>query len=456
MASYADREAFIPYRRADIIQICIEDGRLAPEQIPLFQDFCTILSAYYHVQSQKLLETLKDAFTPFNPDIDTRIRNNPTAEVQQQMEQQLVQAFEKVLKQANYTPLSSDDLQGAFASESLITLKTSVDFDDYEHVIFYFRGDNYTTATVKKWGFKKVEIEIDNLERVALLLKFKDSDHFLARKHKIEELSFTPGKMYIYLYKNVPRSDLEILFPNVKVRMNWKDRLLFIVPALVAASQLLIKIVPSLLIIAGVIALVTLGTDAAAWFSVDQRTMSNVLPVLITALTIGMTLGGFAFKQYTSYKHKRLQFLKRVTDTLFFKNLVTNAGVLYTLIDAAEEEECKEIILVYYHLLIAEQGLSREALDNAIEQWMETRLDARIDFDIGKTLRNLEALQAPIGPVQSDGNAGMTHVALLQTDTQGIHRVLPLSEANAVMDYIWDNIFQYTSPTLDELLSDSR
>lgn len=436
MAIHTDREAFIPYRRSDLVEICIRDGKLNEAQSQKFRQFCEILSAYYHFTSQKSLEVLKEAFAPFNPDADTRICAVPTPEELEQKEEQLVNAFEQVLQQANYTQLSEDDLQRAFESESLIPLKTAVDFNDYTRIVCYYRGDNFKTAYFKKF-FRRTERTIDNLERVALLLKFKDEAYFQARNRKIEELSFTPGKMYLYIYKDIPKHDIELLFPNVEVRMNWKDRLLFLVPAIGGAIPLLLKILPSILIIIGVLVLLTMGEETASVIAdVSSENTSNLLPTLLAAFSVGATLGGFAVRQYTSYKKKQLQFLKQVSDTLFFKNLVTNQGVLYTLIDNAEEEECKEVILVYYHLLTTGGGLSGEQLDDAIEHWMEEHLDARIDFDIANTLTAMRALQAPVN--------GGTMKSLVQCDEQGGCRVLPVDEAKELIDYVWDNVFQYS------------
>lgn len=445
MAEHADREAFIPYRRADLVELCIEDGQLDPNDIQQFRDFCEILSAYYHFKSHRTLEVLKDNFAPFNPDADTRTRVDLSPEQVDVMEERLARAFETVLQCANYTRLSQADLEGAFATESLIPLKTSVDFEEYERVIFYYRGDNFKTITIKRLFWRK-EMVVDNLERVALLLKFKDAPYFEARKVKVEDLNFEPGKMYLYIYKNIPRFDLELLFPNVKVSMNWRDRLMFVVPAIGSAVAMVAKVLPSLVIIFAVIVILLLGTDVASRFDIESGADVDTLAALTAALSIAMTLGGFAYKQYSDYTKKRTQFLKKVTDTLFFKNLVTNQGVLYTLIDAAEEEETKEIILVYYHLLIAGQPLTAEQLDDRIETWMGQKLDAHIDFDIQKTLTNLAGMHAPVA-TGMDGET--TDVALLRVDARGAYQAVPMNDAKAVIDYIWDNIFHYPMSSED-------
>lgn len=454
MAEYRDREAFIPYRRADLIKLCIQDGRLSKDKHQAFRDFCEVLAAYCHMQSHHLLEELKDTFAPFNPDADTKRPIVLTEDERDQREEQLVQSFETVLQHANYSKLSDEDLEEAFRQESLIPVKTKVDFEDYKRVVFYYRGDNFKTMTFKRFWFWNRDRKIDNLERVALLLKFKDEDYFKSKKLNIEDLNFTPGKMYLYLYKNIPRFDLELLFPNVKVSMNWRDRLLFGVPAIGAAVPLAIRVLPSLLLVVGAIIILFLGLEAGTQLASDlqipvtSEEAQNLFPILVATLSIGMTLGGFAFKQYSSYKNKRLKFLKQVADTLFFKNLVSNAGVLYTLVDSANEERCKEMMLVYYHLLTAEQPLTKAEVDDRIEEWMEQQLDTKIDFDIRKTLDNLAKLQAPLAETYGATN-GQTTVSLVNLDDTQRYQALPLHDAKAVIDYVWDNVFQYTTPSID-------
>ncbi|MEM9510485.1 MAG: DUF3754 domain-containing protein, partial [Cyanobacteria bacterium P01_E01_bin.35] len=159
---------------------------------------------------------------------------------------------------------------------------------------------------------------------------------------------------------------------------------------------------------------------------------------------LAITLGGFAFKQFTKYKNKQIKFQKNVTETLFYRNLANNSGVFKYLIDAAEEEECKEIILVYYHLLTSSNPLTPSALDDRIETWMEHKLGTKIDFDIEKPLRNLAAIKAPIKH-SVDNEYSVKQVSLLQRDHQNHCQVLSLSEAKSMIDYVWDNIFDYSS-----------
>lgn len=450
MATYEDREAFIPYRKSDIVELCVEDGKLSEEDGRKFREFCEILSSYYHFEFHELLEKLKDNFAPFDPDADTKPRIEPTAEDLKNKEHNLVENLSHVLEKANYTKLSEEALAKAMEEESLITLNMDIDFDDFETWVCYHRGDGQEPVQVKKGLIRalkekpfsmKEEIQVDVFNRVVLLLKFKEEDYFEKTKKgrkKLKEGNFTPGKTYVYLYKNIPKADLEVLFPNVEISMNMKDRLMLIGPAVAGAIPVLLKVLPSLLLIIGVIFLVAFGAeDTAKWFGMDQEKAKNVMPILVASLSAMAVLGGFGFKQYVKYKNKRIAFLKDVTDTLFFKNLDSNSGVFNMLIDAAEEEENKEVILAYYHLLTS-GDLTEEALDDKIESWLEEKFNTEIDFNVDKALAKMQKLK---GMVERDGQE--VEVSLLTKNEEGVCHILSIDDSKTVIDYVWDNIFDY-------------
>jgi len=280
-----------------------------------------------------------------------------------------------------------------------------------------------------------------------LLIKFKDEAYFEEKGRKIPELNFQPGKMYLYFYKNIPRYDLEVLFPNLRTRMNLKDRLLFGIPAIAVLLSVVIKIIPQVMIIVGVVLFVTVGPSVAQKFSkVDETTVKDVMTLIAAIASLSLGLGGFAYKQYSNYRNKEMRLQKTVTETLFFKNLASNASVFQALVDAAEEEECKQIILVYYHLLANPDRLTKEGLDDLIEQWLEERFGVKIDFDVERTVQYLESTKGKL--LDKDQRLEIPEAALLRRDAEGICHPLALSEANMVIDYIWDNYFQYANMAL--------
>ncbi len=444
MAVNHNREAFIPYSRQEIIELCIADGIAIADQ-QNFRDFCNILAAYYHFKLHYALENLKANFVPFNPDIATdKSRKTLTNWELKQKEDNLVTTFESILRRANYYPISQRELKKALLEDSMFDLKTEVNFEDFERMICYCRGDSAEKITVKKWLFKKVTKKIDVYERVVLLIKFKAKKRFEDKPVVKEELNFQPDKIYLYLYKNLSKLDIEFIFPNVEMSMNLKDRLLFGVPAIGAAVPLIIKVLPQILLILGVIIYLTLGYQPISELKVREEEVRNIMPLIITVFSLIITLGGFAFKQFTNYKNKQIKFQKNIMETLFYRNIANNSGVFQYLIDAAEEEECKEIILVYYHLLTSSSPLTAAELDDRIESWMLERFGTIIDFDIEKTLRNLAAIKATIQSNEANSYA-VKQVSLLKRDRDNRCQALPLSEAKSVIDNVWDNIFDYSA-----------
>ena len=338
--------------------------------------------------------------------------------------------------------MSKAALQKALQETSLIKLRTDVDFKDFDEVICYYRGDAPQTITLKKLLRKDVEFTFDVFERVVLLVKYKGEKYFAKRKAKRKNLKGIPGKVYIYMYKNIPKFDLELIFPNVKTSMTWKDRLFFGVPIIGAAIPIILKTLPQIIIIVGLVLFFTVGPSALKNLNTTEDEVRNIMPVLLALFSLGMTFGGFAFKQFTNYKNKQIKFQKNVTETLFFKNLASNVSVFQSLIDSAEEEECKEIILVYYHLLTSSKSLTAEQLDDKIEAWMEEKLNTHIDFDIHGPLNNLEAIKASL--VNTPSESSIPRESLLTYD--GEHcKVLPLADAKKVIDYLWDNAFLYAN-----------
>ncbi len=437
MAAYTDREAFIPYRRAQIVELCASDDRFSAIEARQFREFCQVLAAFYHFKLHRISEIVKENFDPFNPDSETRMPYQLTAEERDRASAELAKSFGQLLERANYVPVPDASLQRALMERSLIDLRTDVDLDDFERVVCYCRGDIYKKTKVKKWVFWKKEIVVDIFERVALLLHFKDEDYF-HQKGKVEDLEFSPGKVYAYLYKNVPKLDIDLLFPNVKISMTWKDRLLFAVPAVGAAVPLLIKILPQLLLIFSAILFAVGLASQFDEMTTREENIRDMMTILVATLSLCMALGGFAFKQYSSYKSKKIQFQKKVTDTLFFKNMSTNGCVFQTLLDAAEEEECKEIILVYYHLTIAPEPLTPAELDDRIEDWMEEKFGTKIDFDINGPLQNLAEIRGKLS-----GDTDAPEVPLMAYDDRDRCQVVSVNEAKTIIDYVWDRAFSY-------------
>ena len=438
MSATAETESFIPYTREELIDLCIEDGKLANEDIPPFRAFCELLAAHSNFQFHKHLETLKANYAPFDPDNLEHTLGPAEAIPSDIKENRFVETLRYTLECANYRELDDAAIQEAIANSALVDLKTDIDFNDFDQVVFYYRGSTPTDIDLTRFYVWKKKIQTAVFTNVVLGIKFKEASYFQAQKRKVEKLNFKPGLMYLYMYRNIPKYDLELLFPNVKLDMNLIDRLLFIVPALAAGASVLFKALPNLILLVGLLLLLGLGPSYAEWVGVYEDEVKDFVPILFAFFSLSVALGGFAVKQYFGYQTRRMKFMKDVMDTLFFKNMASNASVFYTVIDAAEEEECKEIILVYYHLLTNGAELTPDALDATIEGWLAQKdSTATVNFDITRTIERMQAVNVLLG------EGDMATTALASVDTQGHCLVLPLLDAKRLLDKIWDNAFQY-------------
>jgi hypothetical protein len=411
--SASRKNRYIPFRKSDIVEMCSREAPLSESDVKEFRDLCQILEALFHFEFHKRLETLKNCYAPFNPDTDTRAVFSYSEIYKKNLQKQLVAELTEVLNAANFETVTAEDLRQALGEESLFKIKLVVDFDDFEDVIFFRRGASVKQETlVRFFGLRKKIYNFTNYERVAIYVKYKEEEYFKAQNQK--NLYFVPGSTIIKLFQNVPKADLEMLFPNSKVRMKTIDKLIIGVPAAVSGTIVVAtKLGASLILVASVLAF---------WMGLKENE-PRIQQQHLIALGAGLgALGGFLFRQINKFKNRKIRFMKALSENLYFKNLDNNAGVFYHLIDAAEEEEFKEAVLAYYFLLTTKQDLTKHQLDDRIEKWFEDKWNCSIDFEIDDAMRKLEQLEL----ISRDG------------DTL---RCKPLLEAKRRLDDIWDNYF---------------
>ncbi|MBN1827808.1 MAG: DUF3754 domain-containing protein [Deltaproteobacteria bacterium] len=409
---------FIPLRKKDVLDLCLSDPSLSVEDATGLKHLATLLEALLHYEYHRRLERLKTCYAPFDPDADTAPLTELTEEERRQSQNLLAANLKELLNMANFEPITDADLRDALAEESLFKIRLEVDFNDFEEALFFYRGEKVRHETlVSLWGLRKRTIDFTSYSRVLVYLKFKDAAYFESRKRN--NLNFLPGATMIKLFHNVPKADLEMLFPNSRVRMKTIDKLIIGVPAAVSGVVMLATKLGATLVL--------LGSLIAFWFGLSRE------PVEISQkhmVVLGAGLGGlagFLFRQVGKFKNRKIRFMKVLTESLYFKNLDNNAGVLHHLIDAAEEEDFKEALLAYFSLLTTGRPMTREEIDAGVEKWLADRANCRIDFEIGDALDKLERF----GIVASDG---------------GFYRNHPLDEALVILDRTWDDFFGFNKP----------
>ncbi|ODS13237.1 TMEM143 family protein [Pseudoalteromonas tetraodonis] len=404
---------YIPFRKHDIIKMCAKE--LAKDQQTSFKQLCELLASLIHFQYHGTLESLKNNYAPFDPNSDTRLINSVTDEQKAQCQRDFAKDFANVLNAANFEVITHQDLQDALNEESLFKVRLEVEFEDFEEVVFYRRGESQLTETITSfWGLRKKPLHFTNYDRVAVFIRFKDKTYFESKNKP--PMGFEPSSTIVKLFQNVPKADLEMLFPNSEVRMRPIDKVIIGSSALIGGAVVLVtKLGASLLLLFALFAF---------WGGFRDEAVTMTQQHFIT-LAIGMgVFGSFVFKEWSKFKNRKIKFMKALSDNLYFKNLDNNAGVFHTLIDAAEEEDIKEALLAYTFLLKSEKGLSAQMLDEQIETWFKTKYKCELDFEISDALEKLTRMR-------------------LVTRTNYVYSAINLDHAKTILDERWDNLFQY-------------
>ena len=211
------RAHFIPFRKRDVLAMCLAEGALAEGEAEAFSQCAAMAASLIHQEFHVRLEALKDAYAPVAADSDTRPMPALGAARPPQHPLDLVRALTAVLERANYETVSRLELHGALSEESLFRVRLHVNYDDFDEVLVFKRGETERTETVRRWfRLRKRKITFVNYDRVLVYVRFKDAAHFRRRRRR--RLPFVPGTGFIKLFQNIPKADVEMLFPNAEVR----------------------------------------------------------------------------------------------------------------------------------------------------------------------------------------------------------------------------------------------
>ncbi|MCZ6500980.1 MAG: TMEM143 family protein [Gammaproteobacteria bacterium] len=407
---FRPRLRYIPFRKRDIVEMCLASGGLSGTDQMKFRDMCQVLQSIVHFEYHKKLEILKDSYAPLNPDRDTR----KIGVFADDEDGEFVDGLDELLDKANYEKLSEEELQMAITEASLFKLRLHIDFHDFEEVLLYSRGESMRTQEVKSFfGLRKQQVEFSNYDRVVIYIKFSGKVISRQRREK-------PGSTMLKMFQNVPRADVEMLFPNTRLGMLFIDKLLIGVPALIGGGAILTtKVGTSLLL---------LGALVGFWMGLVSEPV-GLDKITILGLVVGIGgLGSYIWKQFINFKNRKLAFMQALTESLYFKNLDNNAGVFHRLIDDAEEEECKEAIVAYYFLSVHPSLESASQLDETIEDWFSERWDCQVDFEVEDALDKLLKL----GLVIDSGE-----------EQREVMAAVPIDKACELLDQIWDGYFTY-------------
>jgi hypothetical protein len=253
-------------------------------------------------------------------------------------------------------------------------------------------------------------------ERLFLAVKFKSEedrlkeimseeqlDEVKARKRlkKLRRMlppSFSTDHVYVKVFKDIPRYDVEMLFPNIRVKMKYRDKLQLGGSAVVGTLTWAIGTGTKLLVAVAISPLVLAG-----------------------ALVTGV--GGIMYAQIRNVFITRDKYRMLLAQRLYFQNLANNQGALALMVDEAEEEDVKEEALLYVHLLQTPVHVSQiDAVRARINAFLSDRFGIELHFDVSDALGRLVSL------------------GLVQQSSTGDLRAIPLEHANQNLRTVWQRL----------------
>jgi hypothetical protein len=408
------RGRFIPVRKSDILEALIDHGGWRDRGAEKLRLFGRMLAAIYHYEYFDRLETLRNDYYYFNPELPSGTAVDPQMLAREHDE--LVATLIGVLAKADFVEVMPDDLARSHQERPVLNVTVELPTADYREVRFFRRGQHRTTVEVAEWmGLRKRKVELDVYDHLALMVMIKPEGELVSKRlaRHLARNRLRPGSILIKYFRDIARSDLNTLFPDIRVVMSRFDKLALGLPAIAGGIPLLFKLVPAISVLAVLVA-TYLGAAGTARGDETQQALA-----VVSAL---VALGGFVAHQWLKYQRQSLMYQKEISDNVYFHNIGNNAGAFDHIIGSAEKQEFKEALLAYCFLASADAVLTQAELACRVEKWLAATFRAAVDFEVADAVAKLERLE------------------LLRRDGKKL-TVPALDEALEVLEHRWAGIF---------------
>ncbi len=413
MTSYAAADGFIPVRKRQLLA-AMTSAPGAPDGIC---DVLCLLAALLHHERHTTLEALKGLYDPLDPDAP-----HPRRDTRPQSFAAFEAALKDVLVAANFTELAPDAVDKSAATKLLTGLQIKASSAGIRAIRFFARGAHSEQIEVKTWfGLRRKSITVTVMTDVVVLVSFKSDDEILREdKNAFADMrrGVRPGAGLIKYFRNVAGPELVTLHPGAKPAMRPRDQVFLAGPALAGGLPVLLNLWPALTVLFAVL---------AAYFGMGGHIEDSDLKRALAAISGLVAVGAFVGRQWMKYERQTLKYQKQLADTIYFRNIANNAGVLDLLIGAGEEQDVKEALIAYWVLLEAKASLSEAEIDARAEAFLRDHFDVAINFDA------------------ADALAKLTRMGLAR-DRAGAYAATPVSEARAALDTAWDGLFRFAAP----------
>lgn len=412
MAEYADREHYIPVRVSDLTDyLAGESGpaagqRLTPDEQARFRRFARSVTLHVHALYHAELRALEDSYASFDPDADPKPLKKLDPAAAAAAQAKLFATFTHLMGRANYTHLTRAELEKVMAGSSEWGIDMDIPWDAFAQVEVFIRGKGLSRRYRRNWRnwFKREEVKVPTFNRVAVIFKQKE--------HKRFGPDADTASVFLKLFKDIPQMDVEMLLPGGRIKMPWLDRL---------------KLGGSLSSTVGYVGWKLNSMSVGS--TVTAALFGGTTAALVALYTPIALVLGYGYRTWYGFQVSKQTYSLQLTQSLYYQNLDNNAGVMYRLLDEAEEQESRETLLSYFYLwrYAGDRGWTAAELDDYVELDLERRLKLEVDFEIEDALRKLEAG----GIVEKIGDR---------------YRAVPLETAQERLDQLWQSYPTRTAP----------
>ena len=421
----SDRPTFIPLRHADLKTALVESLSLEGKDLETFEKLCRRITAVFHVEHQATLLRLEEIYELLDPDSQLVALESLGLVERGDVGDQLIDQVSGLLFAAHYKRLTRKEIQRAIDIGWQWGVKLDVDFELFDRLEIFARGYRKVDVHRRRWqrGFFKETIELPEFSRLIMVFRVKHNSDKKAR------IKLDSRFVYLKTFKDIPESDVEILLPGSKIRLTKMDRAKILFPTLSGMAITIYKISRSALL---------LGL-AFSWNTFFGLTV-----------LIGGSVG-YLVKSVMSYFRTKNDYHSGLTKNLYLKNLDNNLGVLYRILNEAEEQEVSETILAYTvlwkHPDFQSTGARFRQLDEAVEAFIKSSVCdapsdglATEDADCSLSGCDRTHLAADVDFEVHDALGKLARLGLATVDPLGYWRAVPIEQAIDTIAKRWEKL----------------
>lgn len=385
-------EAYIPLQNTELIEALLARKDCPENRQERMRQVFTAMYDLLHHRGRPLHTGFASRYAEIDPDRDTCPLELPEQPAHKLADaNRIAELSRQVLVDAGFSEVEPAELDNAILQASEWGVPLHVDFEVFDLLLVYARGDILGMRTKRRWRnwFRVTEIEVPIYQRVVVMFKLREGSQ--------TEDQLEPQMLHLRMFKNVPKMDIDMLLPGTRIRITWFDRTRSLAPSLGGIGVQIYKII-----------------RAAFFVAVITYSIATVL--------IGLTLAiiGYAIRSVITYSQTRNRYMLNLTRSLYYQKLDTNAGVAYRLLNEAESQRHREVLLAYYALLSATGPISLRRLRRRVQRMIRETATIEVDYRAADAIKTLESWN------------------LIQRDSEGLLSTYGPDEAMKRIDDCWD------------------